>query len=152
MKTKARWLLGMTLGTAAVAGCKADGDAPREAQAPPAAAPASPVRTALGKREEAKGRTIVITMETDETGNRFVPSAVTAKEGDVLRFVVGTGVHNVHFPAETNPGVQGLPPASELFNTPGHTREYVVGLGSGTYHFQCDPHAALGMVGVLTVQ
>ena len=117
-----------------------------------AAAPApngGPV--ALGEREEANGRVIEVKLITDEQGNRFEPNVVSAKEHDILRFVMVTGVHNVDFLAAKNPGVAGLPAPSELLQTPGQAKEYVVGLKPGAYYFQCDPHAALGMTGTLNV-
>jgi plastocyanin len=125
------------------------------AAAAPAAAPASSAggnRVALGEQEEAKGRTIEIKLITDEKGNRFEPNTVTAHEGDVLKVTLVTGVHNVDFLAAKNPGVQGLPAPSDLLQIPGQTEEFVVGLHPGSYYFQCDPHAALGMTGTLTVQ
>ncbi|HSU16390.1 plastocyanin/azurin family copper-binding protein [Longimicrobium sp.] len=148
--------LGVLLLAAACGGGRdsVDGDAPADtaqAAAPAPAASSGPV--ALGTPGEGNGRVIEIKMITDEQGNRFEPNAVSAKEHDVLRFtlVSGGGVHNVSFPAARNPGVQGLPAPSELMQAAGQTKEYVVGLKPGSYYFQCDPHAALGMTGTLNV-
>jgi len=115
--------------------------------APPGGGP-----VALGPTVAPSGRTIQVQMVTDEKGNRFDPDTVQARAGDVLKFTVGTGVHNVDFLAAKNPGVQGLPAPSELLQQPGQSKEYVVGLQPGSYYFQCDPHAALGMAGTLVVQ
>ncbi len=121
----------------------------------PAAAPAlapPAARVALGRNTEPSGRVIEIQMVTDELGNRFEPDTVRAHEHDVLKFVLVTGVHNVSFPGDRNAGVQGLPGPSALLQGPGQAQEYVVGLNAGSYFFQCDPHAALGMVGTLIVE
>jgi plastocyanin len=125
-------------------------DTAKTAAAAPASSPGSgPV--ALGEQEEGNGRVIEVKLITDEQGNRFEPNVVNAREHDVLHFVMVTGVHNVDFLASKNPGVAGLPAPSELLQTPGQTKEYVVGLKPGSYYFQCDPHAALGMTGTLNV-
>ena len=101
---------------------------------------------------QAAGKTIVIEVHTDEVGNYFKPNQVTAHEGDVLRFTLVTGVHNVHFLPDSNPGKRGLPPASEFLQIPGQTVDIPVTFEEGTYYFQCDPHALLGMRGHLVVQ
>ncbi len=95
---------------------------------------------------------IVIEMITDETGNYFKPKEVEAKRGDVLRFTIKTGVHNVDFLPDSNPGKTGLPPASELMQLPGQSVDIPVTFAPGKYYFQCDPHAALGMRGQLEVE
>ncbi len=98
------------------------------------------------------GDTIVVEMITDETGNHFEPREIEAKQGDLIRFTLTSGVHNVHFLADSNPGKSGLPPVSELLQLPGQIYDLVVNLDPGAYYFQCDPHALLGMVGSLEVQ
>lgn len=98
------------------------------------------------------GETITVQMITDEKGNYFEPAQITAKRGDVLRFTLVSGVHNVNFNAERNPGISSLPGPSEMLQLPGQTYDFVVDFPTGEYGFQCDPHALLGMVGTLTVQ
>jgi plastocyanin len=142
----------LALALSLLAGACGRGDAPpaTPAQAP-ASAPAAAGPAALGERVAPSGRVIEVKMVTDERGNLFEPEVVTAKRGDTVRFVLESGVHNVHFPADRNAGTQ-VPPASALLQAPGQTYEVVVGAGPGTYPFQCDPHVALGMVGTLTVE
>ena len=82
---------------------------------------------------------------------RFEPADVTVKRGDVLRFVLVAGVHNASFPADKNPAGVKLPAATPYLQAPGQTHDVVVDLPAGEYNFHCDPHAALGMVGTLTV-
>lgn len=99
------------------------------------------------------GNVITIEMITDETGNYFKPKEVTAKPGDVLKFVLVTGVHNVHFLPDSNAGAQNLPPASTYAQLPQQAIEVPVNFAPGkTYFYQCDPHAALGMVGYVKVE
>ena len=101
----------------------------------------------------ATGKVIVVEMITDETGNYFKPKDIEAHPGDVLRFTLTAGVHNVHFVADSNPGVPNLPAASELLQLPGQTFDFTVPAANGDkkLYFQCDPHAALGMIGQLEI-
>lgn len=101
---------------------------------------------------EATGTVIEVKMVTDDKGNYFEPANITARPGDVLRFTLVSGVHNVSFPAATNAGASALPEMSPYLQLPGQTHDVAVSLAAGEYAFQCDPHAALGMVGTLTVQ
>lgn len=100
----------------------------------------------------ATGDTIMIEAWTDGTGNYFKPNKIEAHPGDVLRYVLKVGVHNVHFLPDSNEIKTGLPPASELLQLPGQTYDLVVSMQPGHYYFQCDPHAALGMKGQLEVE
>lgn len=95
--------------------------------------------------------TIEISMITDDNGNYFEPSDVTARPGDVIRLELVSGVHNFHIPPATNPDAEDLPEPSPMLQLPGQTWDWTVDLAPGAYAFQCDPHAALGMVGNLTV-
>ena len=98
------------------------------------------------------GKTIVVTLTSDATGNSFTPSEIVASVGDTVRFTIGVGVHNVNFLPDSNPGKSGLPTASDMLQLPGQTYDLPVTLASGRYYFQCDPHVLLGMKGHLTVQ
>jgi plastocyanin len=98
------------------------------------------------------GKVIEVEMYTDENGNYYKPNDIEVHRGDVLRFVLKAGVHNVHFLADSNPGKTGLPAASEYLQIPGQTWDLTVDFAPGHYFFQCDPHAALGMVAKLEVE
>jgi plastocyanin len=148
-----RWLTLTSFAVvAALAACggeaKEESDATEQAvpAAAPAPAPGGEVAPGPG------GKVIEISMNTDDKGNYFEPKEVEARPGDVLRFVLKSGVHNVHFVADSNPGKQGLPPASEMLQLPGQTYDFAVPAAEGDYYFQCDPHALLGMVGKLEVE
>jgi plastocyanin len=94
-----------------------------------------------------------VDLVTDGTGNFFAPKEITAKPGDVVRFALKVGVHNVHFLPDSNAGKSGYPTVpSDLLQLPGQTVELLVTFASGRYYFQCDPHALLGMTGHLVVQ
>lgn len=115
--------------------------------APAAAAPSGPQTPGPG------GKIIVVEAISDAAGNYFKPNEITAKRGDVIRFTLKVGVHNVHFLPDSNAGKSGYPQApSDLLQLPGQTYDVLVTFGPGKYYFQCDPHAALGMHGHVTVQ
>jgi plastocyanin len=95
------------------------------------------------------GKVIKVEMFTDARGNFFKPAKIEAHRGDVIRFVLASGVHNVHFLADSNPGKTGLPKASEFLQLPGQELDIPVTFAPGHYYFQCDPHALLGMIGRL---
>ena len=97
------------------------------------------------------GRTIVVEAYSDAQGNYFKPAEIEAHEGDIVRFTLKAGVHNIHFLADSNAGKAGLPPASDMLQLPDQTYDLPVTFAKGTYYFQCDPHAALGMKGHLKV-
>ena len=121
-----------------------------DAKAPPATtnAETAPVVASV----KPSGRVITIDMFSDEKGNYYKPAELEAHRGDVLRFVLKSGVHNVHFTPEANPGKSGLPLASDFLQIPEQTWDFTVALAPGHYVFQCDPHAALGMVAKLEVE
>lgn len=110
--------------------------------------------TAIGPQTPDPGhRVVIVEALTDEQGNNtFRPAKVEAHRGDVIRFTLKSGVHNVHFLPDSNPGKLGLPPASDLLQIPGQTYDVKVTFEPGTYYFQCDPHALLGMKGRLEVE
>lgn len=138
-----RILWGLLLSFAVVACSAEQRDAP-EAEGGDDAAPA-PAAAATGKIIEVK-------MITDDKGNYYETAAIHAETGDVLRFTLVSGVHNVNFLPDSNAGKQGLPPASDLLQLPGQTLDIPVTFAEGSYYFQCDPHALLGMIGRLHVE
>lgn len=112
------------------------------------AAPGGPAQPAAG------GQVHTVDMLTDPADgtNKFVPAELSVKQGDVIRYVLKTGVHNVSFLPDSNAGKSGLPAPSPMLQAPGQTHDVPVTFGAGKYYFQCDPHAALGMIGHVTVQ
>ena len=99
----------------------------------------------------ATGRVIEVKMVTEGADNYFEPAQIDAKQGDVLRFTLVSGVHNVSFAGDQNASAAGLPGPSAYLQLPGQTLDVPVSFAAGEYKFQCDPHAVLGMVGTLKV-
>ena len=138
---------------AACAGEKSTTSDTTSAAAATAAAPAAAPSTAsAAPAATPTGKVIVVKLITDETSNRFEPNKIEAHRGDVIRYTLQAGVHNVHFLPDSNPGKVGLPPASDMLQLPGQTLDIPVNFAKGKYYFQCDPHAALGMQGHLEVE
>ncbi|MFN8580133.1 MAG: plastocyanin/azurin family copper-binding protein [Gemmatimonadaceae bacterium] len=117
-----------------------------------AAAPPPPP-AAAGQLTPKPGKKVIkIEMMTDDQGvNKFSPNEITAEEGDVLRYTLVSGVHNIDFFADSNKTVT-TPPPSELLQAPGQTHDMLIEWKPGKYYFQCDPHALLGMTGHVTVK
>lgn len=138
--------IGIVLATAVIAACSGD------VGKPAASEEGAPTAATASEAPAPTGDTIVVELITDENGNYFKPNEIEAKKGDLIRFTLVTGVHNVHFLPDSNPGKNGLPPVSEFLQLPGQTYDLVVNLDEGHYYFQCDPHAALGMKGKLEVE
>lgn len=139
-------VLGLIVG---VAGCGSEEAAAASDSAQAAATSASEVAAAAPK---STGNVVEVKMVTDGANNYFEPAELTVKRGDVVRFVLVNGVHNVSFPATGNPGAVTLPTPSTYLQAAGQTYEIAVDMPAGEYSFQCDPHAALGMVGTLIVE
>ena len=140
-------------GLAAIAACGGDKTQPTSqsqqsaAPAAPAAAPSGPIAPDPG------GKVVTVELYTDANGNYFKPAEVKVKRGDVVRYTLKVGVHNVHFLPDSNAGRSGYPQAaSDFLQLPGQTYDLAVKMPAGTYYFQCDPHAALGMKGHLIVE
>jgi plastocyanin len=98
------------------------------------------------------GKIVVVELNSDAQGNYFKPAKFEVHRGDVIRFTLKSGVHNVHFLPDSNPGKTNLPPASDYLQLPDQTLDIPVNLAPGKYYFQCDPHAALGMQGHVEVE
>ena len=149
MTRSRRFLL---LGTAALALAACGGG---DAGTADSAAPAAPSPAAAGGEQtpDAGGEVVEVEMLTDDQGNNiFRPAEFEVHQGDVVRFKLVSGVHNVHFLPDSNPGAANLPPASDMLQLPGQTYDLKVTQAPGDYFYQCDPHALLGMVGRMEVE
>lgn len=144
MIAASRWIPILAAVALGACGDRAD-PATRPAEETPATGPAAAAPAPTGDVVEVKAI-------TDDKGSRFEPAEVEAKPGDVLRVVLVSGVHNLHFLPDSNPGKTGLPGPSDMLQLPGQTLDVPVTFGPGEYYFQCDPHAALGMMGKLEVE
>ena len=152
-RMKLGWLVGsVMLASMGLVACGGGEPGPTtetaESAAQPSASPAGGPQT-----PDAGRQVITVEMLTDDQGNNiFRPAEFEVHRGDVVRFKLVSGVHNVHFVADSNPGATGLPPASDLLQLPGQTYDLKVTLAEGSYYYQCDPHALLGMVGRMKVE
>ena len=149
MFSRFRSLAPMTLLCAVVLTAACGGEQQPGSDAPPVtSAPAAGGAVQPGPG----GRVITVEMLTDDAGNNvFKPSDITAKPGDVLRFTLVSGVHNLNVLPDSNAAASGLPAASQMLQAPGQTHDVLLSWNEGRYYFQCDPHALLGMVGHVTI-
>jgi plastocyanin len=85
-------------------------------------------------------------------GEIFEPAHIDVARGDVVRFILEMGVHNASFPPDRNPAGVTLPEATPYLQIPGQAHDMLIDLPEGEYYFHCDPHAALGMTGTMSVK
>ena len=131
--------------------------------APDAAAGGAAAGTATAA--PATGTTHTVNMVGDAQGYRFDPANVTVKQGDAIRFVmVSGGPHNVAFDEAGIPAAgkaqlaanipnPAAPLSSQMVMNP--NEEIVISFANvapGAYSYNCTPHLAMGMKGVVTVQ
>jgi len=128
-----------------------------------AAAPA--VETAPAAAAAVTGTTHEIKMLGDEKGYRYEPANLTVKAGDAVKFVfVSGGPHNVAFEGATlsadvskqldaNFSAKMAPLSSNMMLNAGESVTVsFAGIPAGQYPYNCTPHLAMGMKGVITVQ
>ncbi|HEX2778356.1 MAG TPA: plastocyanin/azurin family copper-binding protein [Gemmatimonadaceae bacterium] len=103
---------------------------------------------------ESGRKVVTVQLETDAQGNnKFTPNNFEVHQGDVIRYTLVSGVHNVHFLPDSNPNAKGLPASpSDMLQLPNQTIDLKVTWGPGHYYFQCDPHALLGMMAHVEVE
>ena len=108
--------------------------------------------TVTGGAESGQLHTVRMVTTQNGASGRFEPAELTVKKGNTVRFVTdGAAPHNVNFQMQDNEGKPGLPGPSPYLSAAGQTYDFTVGMDPGTYRYQCDPHAATGMVAQLTV-
>lgn len=127
------------------AGCGGDKTADTPAGAPAGEAAPAPAPAATG-------RVIEVKAISEGAKNYFEPDKIEAKQGDRIKLVLVSGVHNLAWPAAKNPTGVELPPATDMLQLPGQTFEIPITMPEGHYNFVCVPHEALGMVGTLEVE
>jgi plastocyanin len=132
-----------------------------------AAAPATTTTATTGASSAAMapitGKTVEVKMIGDGTTYKFDPANVTIKQGDGIKWVmISGGPHNVAFidtPSAAQSQLSANMPnqmkelTSPMMMTPNET--YTVSFANvpaGTYNYHCEPHAAMGMKGSITVQ
>ena len=130
--------------------------------AAPSTQTAAPAAGAVAKAP-ATGKTVEVKMIGDGQTYKFEPANVTLKAGDGVKFtMVSGGPHNVAFldvPAASKSQLMANMPnqmkelTSPMMMNP--NENYTVSFANvapGTYNFHCEPHAAMGMKGTITVQ
>jgi plastocyanin len=151
------------------AACGGGSESQPAAEATPApAAEATPAPAAGGAvaAAPATGTTHEVKMIGDDKGYRFEPANFTIKAGDAVKFVfVSGGPHNVAFDGSTlaapvkaqldaNFGTAKMAElSSNMFMAAGEgiTISFA-NIPAGEYHYNCTPHLAMGMKGIITVQ
>jgi len=109
------------------------------------------------------GKTVEVKMIGDGQTYKFDPANVTIKQGDGVKYImISGGPHNVAFL-----NVPGAAQAQLSANMPNQMKEltspmmmnpnetYTVSFANvpaGKYDYHCEPHAAMGMAGSVTVQ
>ena len=82
------------------------------------------------------------------SGNTFFPSSLTIAIGDTVTWVNTGGFHNINATQATFPtNPQGF---GNAVAGAGWAFQWVFTI-AGTYNYQCDPHAGMGMTGVVIV-
>ena len=117
----------------------------------------------------ATGTTHDVDMVLEGSSYKYVPSEITVKAGDAIRFHNKSGgPHNVSFWADSIPAGAADPLNAGMPDAPGAKMgplqgplltdpdaAYTVTFASvptGEYKFYCFPHLAMGMAGKVTVQ
>jgi plastocyanin len=148
-------------GSADSAAAPAGDTAAATATATPDAGAAAGTATAA----PATGQTHEVKMVGDEKGYRFEPANLTVKAGDAVKFtMVSGGPHNVAFEEASIPAAGKAQLAANIPNSPAPLQSEMVmnpgqeilvsfaNVAPGTYNYNCTPHLAMGMKGVITVQ
>ena len=130
----------------------------------PAATPAAGA-TGAAMMAPATGATHEIKMTGDASGYKFEPANLTIKQGDAVKFImVSGGPHNIAFTGITDAVAKAQLDANMAGAKMGElsgpllmqpNEGYVVSFAkvpAGTYAFNCTPHVAMNMKGVITVQ
>lgn len=151
------------------AACGGGSETQPAAETTPAAAPAAeaaPAAAGAVTAQAATGTTHEIKMVGDDKGYRFEPANITIKAGDAVKFVAVSGFpHNVAFVGtgladavkaqfNANLGTARLADLSSqmyLAANEGFTLSFA-GIPAGKYEYNCTPHLAMGMKGVITVE
>ena len=150
------------------AACGGGSDSAPAAESTPAPAmeAATPAATGAVTLAPATGTTHEIRMLGDDKGFRFEPANLTIKSGDAVKFIAISGFpHNVAFvptglaaevkaQLDANFGTDRMAElTSNMYMTEGQAATVsFANIPAGKYEFNCTPHLAMGMKGVITVQ
>ncbi len=149
------------------AACGGGSDSAPAAETTPApAAEAAPAATGAVMIAPATGKTHEVLMVGDDKGYRFEPANLTIKSGDAVKFIAISGFpHNVAFSAtglaadvksqlDANFGTFRMAElTSNMYMIANESATIsFANIPAGKYEFNCTPHLAMGMKGVVTVE
>ena len=144
-----------------------EGNTAESAAAPTAEAQGTATATpgaTPGQAAPVTGQMHTVQMLGDDKGYRFEPAELTIKAGDGVKWVmVSTPPHNVSFDQAKVGGAanalmanmpnQMQPLMGPYLQNPNETYEVsFANVPPGTYEYICTPHAAMNMIGKITVQ
>lgn len=152
--------------TFAACGGGSDSAPAAESTPAPAAEAAAPAATGAVTLAPATGTTHEIRMIGDDKGFRYEPANLTIKSGDAVKFIAISGFpHNVAFmptgltadvksQLDANFGTDRMAElTSNMYMTEGQSATIsFANIPAGKYEFNCTPHLAMGMKGVITVE
>ena len=129
------------------------------------AAPAPTADAGTATAAPATGQTHEVKMVGDEKGYRFEPADLKVKAGDAVKFtMVSGGPHDVAFDEAAIPAAgkaqltanipnPAAPLSTQMLLNPNETVTIsFANVAPGTYNYNCTPHLAMGMKGVITVE
>jgi len=148
-----------------LAACGGESEEAAPAADSTATAAAAPAAEAAAAPATVTGTTHEIKMIGDEKGYRFEPANITVKTGDAVKYVfVSGGPHNVAFDGaalsadvkkqlDANFSAKMAELSSNMMLNAGESVTVsFAGIPAGQYPYNCTPHLAMGMKGVVTVQ
>lgn len=155
----------LTLGACAGGDKAADNATTTDTAAAVTPAATTPTPAATGTAAPITGTTHEVKMVGDAQGYRFEPANITVKAGDGIKFVmVSGGPHNVAFEAASVPADVKAQLDANISEKMGelssamkmNAGEFITvsfaNIKPGSYPFNCVPHLAMNMKGVVTVQ
>lgn len=148
------------------AACGGGSESQPAAETTPAATAEATPAAGAAEAAPATGTVHEIKMIGDDKGYRFEPADITIKQGDAIKFVAVSGFpHNVAFHPEgltdavkaqlnANLGTARMADLSSqmyVAANEGFTMSFA-NIPAGKYEYNCTPHLAMNMKGVITVQ
>lgn len=151
MKNRFSLLFGTMLVTVLLvgAGCSQTTETTEDTTTPEPAGAVTSTVTVGGDEDTTEETTSETTVTT--VGNTFSPSELTISAGDSVTFDLGAS-HNVVEVSKETYEAQGKTALEGGFSVDFGGNETVTFDEAGTYYYVCEPHAGMGMVGMITVE
>lgn len=103
--------------------------------------------TSTDSEDESDTQTHVVST----TGNSFTPSTLTISAGDSVQFEM-SATHNVVEVTQANWEAKKAAQKDDGFTVDFGGTELITFDTPGTYYYVCEPHVAMGMVGMIVVE